>query len=192
MSRTTKYVLFSVLATVCLIGLVVAQNLKAKSAKLELIEKVKGSSESAVNFTNFPTVPMTIVSAGSKVVDGTTFRSITDESIEGSSFASLPVVVLMNNSERTIRKFIVLVGNKKTIKSYTLSFGRVSIVPKETYIVKHSEWRGKKQDEDFDSPRLWWISETQPSDLTVRVARVEYDDGSVWLIDDNTGGNSWQ
>jgi len=209
MRRTAVLAIVTVVATLGALVFVIARSSRIEDEQraATLIQKVKDSPDIPVNFTNFDGVPLTIKEVTSKELPAGEYQQLTGEASAADRFVTFPNVTLFNSTNQRIIKLTLTVGNRKTRKWYIVTPGNVNIAPHQVFSLTAAQWRPDKslavKDQsaandqkpskvheelpDYDSPRLWWPGGGKASDLVLRIAMVEFENGGKWLVDETRG-----
>jgi hypothetical protein len=165
---------------------------RAENAALEQIEK---SSDRPLRVVGNDDCALRIVEARVKEVSGTHFTRLTGRATDLEVVSTVPEVELMNTSGRTITGFAIAIRDPLSRTTRTLVQLKVSVAPGETYIVKREHFvnpekmmvaneSGVRQTlvkPQMKSEKLW-LQFAKRSDIFITVGRVNFDDGSAWMI----------
>lgn len=103
---------------------------------------------------------------------------------------------LVNTSDKTITRFFLAIRDPKTQSTRGLVESRIAIKPGETFIIKREFFGGTEKVTTTDDngkivqklvkpgidSEKHWIDFAPRSDLFITVARVDFEDGSNWII----------
>lgn len=167
------------------------------------VEKVLASPDVPIRFENPAGAPLVIQSAYSKVITSAEYKQLTRDhgTSAFSQYATFPTVTLINNTDQRVTSFALLLRNKQQPERRNfVKLSKISIEPYSDYILAASEWvlpdkqvqvtasgevikmvaggETRQPTPDLGSQKMWLPADA--SDLVVKVAMVEFKDGSVW------------
>jgi hypothetical protein len=197
-----KLILFGCISVFLLSAVVLtvkttSQSLKTSNhmAQTDALRQIEASPENPLRILGNDDCPLRIVEAKAKHVPGTLFTKLTGMVTDLETVSSVPEVSLVNASGQTIKKFFLLVRNPEA--NFTRGVGRKFVInPGETYDVKREYFADPKKiattdgnsriHEALAAPGMdseeMWINKGVPSNLYVTIARIEFEDGSIWTL----------
>jgi hypothetical protein len=140
--------------------------------------------------------PFRILDAKVKEISGPDFTKLTGKHTALAAVCSVPQVRLLNSSAKEITGFVLAVRDPATKTTRGMVQSKVSIKQGEIYTVPRQafiepEWtsavdnngkiRSGSVQPDIHSDK-YWISFASRADLFVTVARVSFQDGSIWTV----------
>jgi hypothetical protein len=164
--------------------------------KRKITKKIKASSAIQIYADNSQGSPLHIQEASVKEITADDFRILAGEPPKYVRQATFPEVTLFNGTGKTIVSFGIAVQSAvdKPKSGYILLKRSLSIPSNSTYNVVSSEWpraekvsikNGDKFTSRLQQPGLHsaksWIPGAA-SDLKVTVGFVEFEDGTRWII----------
>lgn len=154
--------------------------------KARLIERVKRSTSVAIPFENLEGVPLAITESSSKELSNTEYRDLVGLSTPSDKVTSFPDVKLVNHSDRRVTSFTLFFEKLETKTLYFFKASGVDIAPHGAYFVSASRWVKAFSETpiDWDSEKVWLVGDS--SEFTLKLAQVELEDGSKWVIRDST------
>jgi hypothetical protein len=167
--------------------------------KERTLKQIERAPEQSLKILGNDDCPLKLTEARVKEIPGVLFTKLTGKTTNLETVISVPEVRLVNVSGRTVNKFFLFVRNPEA--HFTRGVGRtVSLKPGEVYTVERSYFaapektttmgaNGQAEEKlitlGMDSEKMWLNKGARP-DLYVTVARIEFEDGSNWTL--NEGG----
>lgn len=171
------------------------QSLSSKVTNKES-QQIENSADQPLRVLENDDSPMRILDAKVKEISGTDFTNLTGHDTRLLMVCSVPQVRLLNSSGKAITGFVLAVRDPNTKTTRGMVQGKVLINQGEIYTVKRNafiepEWTSTVDNDGKTQSRLatpdmrsdkYWISFASRAALFVTVARVTFQDGSVWKI----------
>lgn len=193
--------------SIALIGLLGAITLgfKARSQKLQPSttkvtdsesQQIENSADQPLRALENSDSPFRILDAKVKEISGPDFTKLTGKSTGLHAICSVPQVRLINTSEKVITGFVLAVRDPITRITRGVVQSKILINQGETYTLERQtfiepEWastveEGGKIRSHLVQPDIhsekYWISFASRTDIFVTVARVTFQDGSIWRL----------
>lgn len=159
-------------------------------------QQIENSTDQPLRILENDDSPMRILDAKVKEVSGTDFTNLTGQQTRLAMVCSVPQIRLLNSSGKAITGFVLAVRDPTSKTTRGLVQGKVLINQGETYMVKRGafiqpEWtstvdKDGKIRSGLETPDIrsdkYWMSFASRAALFVTVARVTFQDGSIWKI----------
>lgn len=196
-----RIVIASVLGVAVFANLLPALGQSPGASKQRLIKQIGGYPDVQVAFDNFDGVPLRIETAHVKEIGTLDYHNLTGSVKDSDRYVTFPEVTLTNTTQSRIVSVVLMVGDRPSKKIHGVKLDKAIIEPNGIFSVKSSDWVGPENavrvtadgaahratKPGLDSEKMWWP--TSASNVVLRVAQVEFEDGTKWTIDERTG--SW-
>ena len=164
-------------------------------------QQIENSADQPLRILENNDSPVRILDAKVKEVSGTDFTKFTGQHTNLATVCTVPQVRLLNSSSKLITGFVLAIRDPTTKTTRGIVKSKLLIKQGETYTVPRQafiepEWTSAVDNEgkirsqlarpDFQSEK-YWISFASRAVLFVTVARVTFQDGGIWKL--NEGGD---
>jgi|SRR5689334_9819212 len=160
------------------------------------VQQVENSADQPMRVVQAADTPLRILGAKVKEISGSDFTQLTGQKTSLNTVCSVPEVQLLNSSGKPITGFVLVIRDPASKTTRGIIQTKIFIPQGETYTAKRNsflraEWTSSVDKEgqvtsrftqrDMNSEK-YWISFANRSDLFVTVARVNFQDGSLWKV----------
>ncbi len=162
----------------------------------EVVQDLENSAEESLRVIEDNDSPLRILTAKVKLIKNADFTKLTGQKTDLSAVASVPETKLINSSGKTITGFVLILRDPSSRTTRGVVNSKVSIVPGGTYTASREsfvrpEWMSGEEKDGKIRARLrqpgvnsekFWISFAERSNVFVTVARVNFQDGTIWKL----------
>ena len=160
------------------------------------VQQIEDSVDQPLRVVQTADSPLRILGAKVKEISGSDFTQLTGQKTSLSTVCSVPEVQLLNSSGKPITGFVLVIRDPASKTTRGIIQTKIFIPQGETYTAQRraflrAEWTSSVDKEgqvtskftqrDMNSEK-YWISFAARSDLFVTVARVSFQDGSLWKV----------
>jgi hypothetical protein len=160
------------------------------------VQQIENSADQPMRVVQTADSPLRILEAKVKEISGSDFTQLTGQRTSLNTVCSVPEVQLLNSSGKPITGFVLVIRDPASKTTRGIIQTKVFIPQGQTYTAqRHSflraEWSSavdkqgqitsKYAQREMNSEK-YWISFAARSDLFVTVARVSFQDGSLWKV----------
>lgn len=164
--------------------------------KSKLIKRVQESPDQPLKIVGNDECPLRLVEASAKEIPGPLFTELTGITTDLETVSSVPQAKLINISGQTVTGFILVIRDPKSRNTRALIQSKIALEPGETYTVEREHFgapekvtlageNGQVRQSlvplGMDSGKKW-IEFAARADLFVTVGKVDFGDGSSWII----------
>ena len=165
-------------------------------AKGDALEQVKQAPEQSLRILGNEDCPLRIVEATVKEIPGHLFTKLTGKVTRLADVSSVPEARLINISGQTVTRFFLAVRDPESRTTRGLIKNSLALKPGEALLVTRDDFgapekvtvmdkggqiRHKQIAPGMDSERKW-LGFAPRSNLFITIAKVEFADGSSWVI----------
>lgn len=160
------------------------------------LQKLDNAPDQSLRVLENEDSPLRILDAKVKEISGPDFTKLTGKKTSLLTVCSVPETRLLNSSGKVVSGFVLVVRDPTSKTTRGMVQSKVSIAQGETYTAQrdlfvrpefmtNADETGQVKTR-FGRPELnsehYWISFGQRSDLFVTVAKVNFQDGTIWTL----------
>ncbi|MFY9607949.1 MAG: hypothetical protein WAU45_04945 [Blastocatellia bacterium] len=160
-------------------------------------ERVRGSSDTALEVNSSEHAAISIQSANTKTITKRQYKDLTGGLAGSARYSACPTVRVINMGDQTVKAFALGLLNKRTNALDVLRIGSHPLGPGEEFVVDPLLWakaRKKptsnfiqrdgltwedKRPPDWNSEEMWFPGDA--ADFQIFVGEVEFSDGTRWF-----------
>lgn len=173
-----------------------SQHSQGAGVKETLLKQIEESPEQPLRILGNDDSPLKLIEANVKEIPGSFFTRLTGRTTDLAVISSVPEARVVNASEQTVTRFMLFVRDPRSRTTRGIVQSKIALKPGETYLVSRDHFVDPEKitmaGEDgkarqmlvrpgLDSEKRWIQFAARP-DLFVTIAKVDFEDGSSWVI----------